>query len=140
MSSKMKAAVEKAGDQMVEQVAEAVVAVTKEAIVSATEIAVHAVKDVKEIAKEGLEEIKEDIKDRLMDDEVAAEAAEAPVTPEPEAQINVVMCADVSVSGMLEIRLPVTLVNGVSTELAELGAEAPAPAPAPAEEPVRPDF
>lgn len=119
----MKAAVAKAGDEIVEDVAKAVAVVAKEAIVAGTAVAVEAVKDGKEIAVAGMEELKEEIKERF-NNEPEEEAAPANVS---------VGLAEVTVVPHLVIKQ-----QSISPELVALGAEAPAAAPAPVEPAVVP--
>jgi hypothetical protein len=124
MSSKMKAAVAKAGDEIVEELADAAVAITKEAIVAGKAIAVEAVKDGKEIAVAGMEELKEEIKEHFNNEPEGAEEGVAP------ANVSVGL-AEVTVMPHLVIK---QLPNvSISPALVTLGAEAPAAAPAPVE-------
>ncbi len=117
----MKAAVAKAGDEIVEDVAKAVTTVTKEAIVAGTAIAVEAVKDGKDIAVAGMKELKEEIKEHF-NNEPEEEAAPANVS---------VGLAEVTVAPHIVVKFPGHV--SVSPELVALGAEAPAAAPAPVE-------
>ena len=89
MSSKMKAAVQKAGDELVEAAAEAVVDVAKDAmkegVGAVKEIVKEAIEDGKEIAVAAMEEGKEAVVDAIKGDETlpAAEASSAaPVATE----------------------------------------------------------
>jgi hypothetical protein len=150
MSSKMKAAVAKAGDEIVEELADAAVAITKEAIVAGKGIAVEAVKDGKEIALAGMKELKEEIKEHFNNE---PESGEEGVVP---GNVSVGLAEITVTTGLQTLHSvePLALVTphialklspnvSISPELVALGAEAPAPAPAPApvpEEPSKPDF
>ena len=85
MSSKMKAAVAKAGDELVEAAAEAVVDVAKDAmkdgVTAVKEIVKEAIEDGKEIAVAAIEEGKETVVEAIKgDDAPAAASAPAPVS------------------------------------------------------------
>ena len=137
-SSKMKAAVAKAGDEIVEELADAAVAITKEAIVAGKVVAVQAVKDGKEIAVEGMKELKAEIKEHFNNE--PEEPVAAPVAPETATPTNVIVSFG-EVSIMPEIVISMRYPVSISEELVALGAEAPAAAPAPPEsEPARPDY
>jgi hypothetical protein len=83
MSSKMKAAVEKAGDELVEAAAEAVVDVAKDAmkegVGAVKEIVKEAIEDGKEIAVAAMEEGKEAVVDAIKGDEVLPAVEVVPV-------------------------------------------------------------
>ncbi len=136
-SSKMKAAMEKAGDDIVTAVAEAGAEVTKEVVVAAKDIAVEAIKEGKEIVteaikegdkifKEKMEEIRNDIRENLeVQNEQRAES------PQEE---DIYMQSYVNKDG----KMPVTEPENI------LEPTAPAPAPIPMKRQMldvdRPDF
>ena len=118
----MKAAVQKAGDELVEAAATAVVDVAKDAmkdgVVAVKEIVKEAIEDGKEIAVAAMEEGKETIVHAIKDDE--------PVPAMTTVNVSAKCCIDIDIGEIIidESKIPPHIAAEIAAHAAEISAHA----------------